>query len=67
MCPRGRPRGQRRPQGLHLCKLFVFSFFFGWQLLRKRLDHHSDCNNAFFLRVRVRIRSSLAKSSSRWF
>ena len=25
MCPRGRPRGQGRPRGLHLCKLLIES------------------------------------------
>ena len=26
-----------------------FTSFFGWQLLRQRSDHHSDCSHAFFL------------------
>ena len=27
MCPRGRPRGQGRPQGLHLCHMLSESFY----------------------------------------
>ena len=26
MCPRGRPRGQERPQGLHLCYIAIVDF-----------------------------------------
>ena len=28
MCPRGRPRGQGRPRGLHLCRKSPQLFFF---------------------------------------
>ena len=28
MCPRGRPRGQGRPQGLHICKVQIDDLIF---------------------------------------
>ena len=47
MCPRGRPRGQGRPRGLHLCTLVLLLVLFRGLPLRL-VQQNSWCLITFF-------------------